>query len=85
MPMLDWENAVYDEWDAVHAGRYYGMRHKETGERHGIVRWVLPDGCIEESTWKNGEFHGFYRVIENHPFMSNEVKVELRKENAQLC
>ena len=52
--MLDWDNAVYDEWDAVHAGRYYGMRHKETGERHGIVRWVLPDGCIEESTWKNG-------------------------------
>ena len=43
--------------------KLWGMRHKKTGEPHGIVRSVCNKGRIFEQSFKDGKFHGFYRKI----------------------
>ena len=76
---LPWPDLIYDEWESEFAGKCFGTRHRLSGEKHGIVRWILPNGCIEESTWKNGQWHGLSRIIE-----SDEIKIILRAKNLPL-
>ena len=53
----------YDEWNGMHdshQGKFFGMRHRETGKPHGLVRFVPNEieGWIYECTYKLGERHG---------------------------
>ena len=64
--MLDYANSRYEIWQEDFCGQRYqchGMKHKVSGLRHGIVRWVMPGQWISEATYRNGERHGLMRDI----------------------
>lgn len=61
-PLFDEENAYFHVWE--HEGiKISGMRHKETGERHGICREILPSYGVVEASYKNGKINGIQRLI----------------------
>ena len=62
-PMIDVANSNYGYWEDEDGWKYYGMRHRVTGERHGIVRWVMPGGFISEASYLNGQETGLKRFI----------------------
>ena len=72
--MMDPDNALYAEWDEYGKKRF-GMRHRSTGTRHGIVRVVEPNGNVYEATYKQGKMHGLYRWI-----TENEIRLQLSFE-----
>ena len=70
--LFDIGNADFDEWTedvqvfvegklTVETVRYEGMRHRDTGQPHGIVRKFDSIGEFEEKTYKYGKSHGFSR------------------------
>lgn len=61
LPMLDLENVYYKDWNE-RGTRNFGLRHKETHKRHGIIR-ILTADSMEEATWLQGKRHGFSRQI----------------------
>ena len=67
----------YDEWVGEH-GKFFGMRHRETGKPHGLVRFVNEIGTITECTYKLGESHG----LQIHYFLSDKVWVSLYKNDS---
>ena len=72
--MIDFSSCQYEEWEEQ--GKYrFGMRHKETKKRHGIVRVVEPNGKIYEATYKDGKMHGMYRWI-----CDGEIRFQLLQE-----
>ena len=51
----------YEEW--LHgSSRFFGMRNKETGRAHGVVREIRSNGFIAECTYKDGKTHGLLRL-----------------------
>ena len=63
-PLLDFDKAYYSVWRDIgtlyhHSNSQpcvnYGMRNKESGKAHGIVRSVFPMGDILEATYKDGQ------------------------------
>lgn len=59
---LDFQNTTCDEWED-RTGRYFGMRHRDTRMKHGIVRHIQPNGKIWEQTFQDDEAHGLQRGI----------------------
>ena len=51
------KKSVYDEWN-VKDGKFFGMRHEETGEAHGIARFIDRNGVVVEATFRSGKQHG---------------------------
>ena len=51
------EEPTYNEWADGNGNKFQGMR-EPGGAKHGIVRTIYPNGCIEEATYCNDEMHG---------------------------
>ena len=71
----------YAEWDGEHngdKGKFFGMRHRETGKPHGLIRFVRENGWIYECTYKLGERHG----LQIYYYSSDKVNVWLYKNDS---
>ena len=59
--LIDGESE-YAEWEGISPGQtkcmYYGMRHKQSGEPHGLVRCISDSGHLGEGSFKQGQMHG---------------------------
>ena len=76
-------NGEYAEWDDFASDqpvKCFGMRHKASGLRHGIVREVHPNGYIEEASFKEGKNCGLVRYVDKE-----SVAVGLWKDGHQLA
>ena len=62
-PKLDLMEVVFSEWVDFLGWQNIGMKHKDTGLEHGILRIIHPDEQIEEGTYRNGQVHGLKRVV----------------------
>ena len=79
LPMLD-PKSRYSEWSF---GEYFffGHRHDETQEKHGIVRELHSGDPILEATYKSGKLHGLSIEVVH----SNKVRICLQKNDAMLA
>ena len=50
------------------------MKHRDTGQPHGVVRGIMPNEWIIERTYKDGKVHGLNREVH-----ADGVKVSLLK------
>ena len=57
-----------------------GMRHVDTGKKHGYVRQINKGGWIIEGTYKDGVEHGLIRSIHNE-----SILVSLYREKVLLA
>ena len=74
-PLFDTANTYLDVWKTDEHEKFYGMRHKETTEMHGIVRTVQQNGAIREAQYKKGVLHGLSREI-----LGNSATVAVYRE-----
>lgn len=79
-PLIDKANAFYAEWANKFGSKYHGMRHRETGQKHGVLQWNLPRGSIFQGSYKDGKRHGLYIVIQ-----ADQVNIGLYRENELLA
>ena len=61
-PLIDPVESYFDVWE-VNGIQFLGMRHRETGEKHGVVREVVPEYGIIEASYKNGQVNGLQRHV----------------------
>ena len=61
--------AEYAEWERYEF-ECYGLRHKQTGLDHGVVRGVKSKWILE-GTFKDGQAHGLFRTIEEDSIIIN--------------
>lgn len=78
--MFDTANAYLDVWSADDREKCYGMRHRETSEKHGIVRTVEEGSSIREAHYKNGVLHGLSREV-----LANSVTVAIYKDGDEVA
>ena len=62
------DEASYNEWEDGNC-KYQGMR-KAGAAKHGIVRTIYGDDCIEEATWYEDKRHGLCFDWPNHNFFA---------------
>ena len=79
-PLFDTANTCLDVWETDDREKCYGMRHKETAEKHGIVRTVEQNGVIREAQYKNGVLHGLSREI-----LVNSATVAVYREGEEVA
>ena len=79
--LLNTDEAIYAKWcNEKYNLECEGMKHKESGREHGIVRWVSPTGIICEACYKDGKQHGLCRWIKK-----SSVYVSLCKDDEVLA
>ena len=79
--LLNTDEAMYAKWcNEKYNLECEGMKHKESGREHGIVRWVSPTGIICEASYKDGKQHGLCRWIKK-----SSVYVSLCKDDEVLA
>ena len=76
--LFDIENAGFEEWED--GWQHIGMRHMQTGKRHGIARTVTPNGWVHEASFKHGVFHGLKRTCDKQ-----SVIIQLFKEGQEMA
>lgn len=50
--------SLYDEWQDQKGATCMGMRNRETGKKHGIMRKVWPNEAIWDICYRHGKSHG---------------------------
>ena len=76
-PFTDLAVARYVGWRSDKLSPFLGMRHKTTGNEHGVVRALFTDGGnIGEATCKDGACHGLNRWIGK-----DKVRVQQIRDN----
>lgn len=65
----------FTEWVDDQGYEYAGMKDKETGLEHGVVRVVKPNEWMAERTYRNGRIHGLNRLVSE-----NSVRITLYKD-----
>ena len=78
--LFDTANTCLDVWETEDREKCYGMRHKETSEKHGIVRTVEQKGAIREAQYRNGILHGLSREI-----LVNSATVAVYREGEEVA
>ena len=92
-PMFDVVNARYSEWEesvqiyedemwSQQTFKYYGMRHEISGQPHGPVRKIDPDGNVYEGCYKAGRAHGLSRDLQPQ---RGEIALFVWQDNVPLA
>ena len=76
LSLIDNSVVAYREWDNQFGTKYHGLRHRETGLKHGLVQWNLPNGSIFQGSYKFGRRHGLYIVIQ-----ADQVNIGLYRDH----
>ena len=63
-PFMTLQGSKVDSWEEGKT-KLTGMRHAESGKKHGFVRQVNKGGWIVEGTYRDGNEHGLIRSIHN--------------------
>ena len=79
VPLTDDKVAAFTEWN-WDGWQNVGMRHVNTGKRHGVVRRITKFGHIGEASFKEGKCHGLNREISD-----KKITIELRKDGQKLA
>ena len=63
-PLMTLQGSKVDSWEEGNT-KFIGMRHVESGKKHGFVRQINKGGWISEGTYRDGNEHGLVRSIHN--------------------
>ena len=78
-PHMDVSNVEYKTWRDAHGYTYTGMKHKDTGKAHGIVRVVKQNDLFQEACYNHGVRHGLNRILSK-----DFIKLYLNREGLEL-
>ena len=79
-PKLDYSLVDYVRQKDKDGVLKFGMKNRETGKLHGIVRMIEPYSGVYESTFKNGKNHGLSRAV-----FDDQVSIVLFKDGLELA
>lgn len=77
---LDLEKVELKQWKDHFGDECNGMKHKDTGKMHGVVRVVKKDDWIEERCYNQGVLSGLFRAI-----YKDEVIVRFYREDLEMA
>lgn len=77
---LELKRVSFTTWTDNDGLIYTGMKEKDTGLSHGVVRVIKPDKWVSERTYRKGQIHGLSRQVSK-----DSVRVMLFKDGEEIA